>query len=62
VIVLAKGRDSQENGSGIALDLPVPDAGDRVSTSQFDQEFAPVIEQIEQATGHCLSQEEEETA
>jgi len=62
VIVLAKGQGSQEIGSGIALDLPVPDAGDRLSTSQFDEEFAPVIEQIEQATGHCLSQEEEETA
>ena len=62
VIVLAKGQGSQENGSGIALDLPVPDAGDRLSASQFDEEFAPVIEQIEQATGHCLSQEEEETA
>jgi NitT/TauT family transport system ATP-binding protein len=64
VIVLAKGQGDggQENGSGIALDIPVPDAGDRLSTSQFDEEFAPVIEQIEQATGHCLSQEEEETA
>jgi len=64
VIVLAKGQGdgAQENGSGISLDLPVPDAGDRLSASQFDEEFAPVIEQIEQATGHCLSQEEEETA
>jgi hypothetical protein len=36
--------------------------GDRLSTSQFDEEFAPVIEHIEQATGHCLSKEEEEIA
>jgi NitT/TauT family transport system ATP-binding protein len=62
VIVLAKGSDSRENGSGIALDLPVADAGDRFTAPRFDEEFAPVIEQIEQATGHCLSQEEEETA
>jgi len=39
-----------------------PDADVGLSTSQFDEEFAPVIEQIEQANGHCLSQEEEETA
>ncbi len=64
VIVLAKARGDggQEKGSGIALDLEVPDASDRLPASQSDEEFAPVIEQIEQATGHCLSQEEEETA
>lgn len=63
VIVLAKEQGGgHECGSEIALDLPVPDPGDRLSASQFDEEFAPVIEQIEQATGHCLSQEEEEIA
>jgi len=61
VIVLAKGQGEggHENGSGIALDLPVPEARDRLSTSHFEKEFAAVIEQIEQATGHCLSEEEE---
>jgi NitT/TauT family transport system ATP-binding protein len=64
VIVLSKRQrdEGEESGSGIALDLAVPDAGDRLPASQLDEEFAGVVEQIEQATGHSLSEEEEETA
>jgi NitT/TauT family transport system ATP-binding protein len=57
VIVLSKRQQEcgSEDGSGVALDLSVPDADERVS-----KDFAQIIARIEEATGHSLSEEEEE--